>query len=263
MNLLRIYALVARHVSILLRSIPRVMDIFFWPVMDLLLLGFLSVYLNSINIGEVNIVAILIGGVILWQIVDRAQNAFSTYFLEDVWYRNFLNIFITPLKLSEFFVAGAILSLLRIIIVSLIMFVIALLFYHFNIFTFGLALVPHVLNLFLFGFVLAIFINAIIIRFGSSAQVLAFGMAILVQPISAVYYPVSALPTWLQYISKVLPSSYVFESIRDIAAGGKFEMFSFLIAFGLNVIYISLAWWFFVAMFRKVKKMGKLLKIQD
>lgn len=263
MSILRIYALVARHVVILLRSIPRVMDIFFWPVMDLLLLGFLSVYLNSINIGEVNIVAILIGGVILWQIVDRAQNAFSTYFLEDVWYRNFLNIFITPLKLSEFFVAGAILSLLRILIVSLVMFIIALLFYKFNIFTFGLALVPHVLNLFLFGFVLAIFINAIIIRFGSSAQVLAFGMAILVQPVSAVYYPVSALPHWLQYVSNALPSSYVFESMRDIASGGQFETASFLIALGLNVVYLSLAWWFFATMFKKVKMMGKLLKVQD
>jgi ABC-2 type transport system permease protein len=263
MNLLRIYALVARHISIIFRSVPRVMDIFFWPVMDLLILGFLSVYLNSINIGNVNIVAMLIGGVVLWQIVDRAQNAFSTYFLEDVWYRNFLNIFITPLKLSEFFVAGAILSLLRILIVSCVMFLIAILFYKFNILSFGFALVPHVINLFLFGFALAIFINAIIIRFGSSAQVLAFGMAILVQPISAVYYPISALPVWLQYLSRLLPSSYVFESIRSIAAGNSFEPHSFFIAFGLNIFLIALTWWFFAAMFKKVKVMGKLLKVQD
>lgn len=263
MNLIRIYALVARHITIYFRSIPRVMDIFFWPVFDLLILGFLSLYLNTLEIQNLNIVAVLIGGAILWQIVDRAQNAFSTYFLEDVWYRNFLNIFITPLKLSEFFVAGAILALIRILIVSCILFVIGYLLYKFNIFNFGLALVPHILNLFLFGFSLAIFINAIIIRFGSSAQVLAFGMAILVQPISAVYYPVSALPVVLQYISYALPSTYVFESIRLLASGGTFEMRGFLIGLLLNVIYLAITWWFFVSMFKKVKKMGKLLKIQD
>ncbi len=263
MNILRIYALVARHITIYFRSIPRVMDIFFWPVFDLLILGFLSLYLDTLQINNLNIIAVLIGGAILWQIVDRSQNAFSTYFLEDVWYRNFLNIFITPLKLSEFFIAGAILALIRIFIVSCILFLIAYFLYAFNIFQFGLALVPHIINLFLFGFSLAICINAIIIRFGSSAQVLAFGMAILVQPISAVYYPVSALPVVLQYVSYALPSTYVFESIRLIAGGGIFETKAFLTAFVLNLIYLGLTWWFFVSMFKKVKKMGKLLKVQD
>lgn len=262
-SLIRIYALVARHITIYFRSIPRVMDIFFWPVFDLLILGFLSVYLNSLSIPNLNIIAVLIGGAVLWQIVDRSQNAFSTYFLEDVWYRNFLNIFITPLRLSEFFVAGAILALIRIVIVSIILFIIAYLLYSFNVLSFGMALVPHVINLFIFGFVLAVFINAIIIRFGSSAQVLAFGMAILVQPLSAVYYPVGALPFVLQYVSYMLPSTYVFESIRSIASGGLFEIESFLFALVLNIIYLGLAAWFFVSMFNKVKRMGKLLKIQD
>lgn len=263
MNPTRIHALVARHMSIYLRSVPRVMDIFFWPVFDLLILGFLSMYLSTLNISSINIITMLIGGAILWQIVDRSQNAFSTYFLEDVWYRNFLNIFISPLKMSEFFVAGAILAFLRIIIVSVILFTISFFLYKFNVFEFGIALVPFLINLFLFGFALAIFINAIIIRFGSSAQVLAFGMAILVQPISAVYYPVSALPHVMQYVSFALPSTYVFQSIREIASGGVLNMEYFWIALILNVIYLVLASWFFVKMFSKVKRLGKLLKIQD
>jgi ABC-2 type transport system permease protein len=137
------------------------------------------------------------------------------------------------------------------------------LLYHFNILHIGLSLIPLMLNLFIFGFVLAIFINAIIIRFGSSAQVLAFGMAILVQPISAVYYPVSVLPQFLQYVSYLLPSSYVFESLRTISNGGTFDTQMFLTALLLNIIYLFLASWFFVSMFKKVKMMGKLLKIQD
>lgn len=263
MNPIRIYALVARHVSIYLRSIPRIMDIFFWPVFDLLILGFLSIYLSSLNISSINIITMLIGGAILWQIVDRSQNAFSTYFLEDVWYRNFLNIFITPLKMSEFFIAGAILALFRIIVVSVILFTISFFLYKFNVFELGIALVPFLINLFLFGFSLAIFINAIIIRFGSSAQVLAFGMAILVQPISAVYYPVFALPEVMRYVSFALPSTYVFESIREIASGGAPNIEYFWIALSLNVIYLILTAWFFIKMFSKVKRLGKLLKIQD
>lgn len=263
MNLGRINALIMRHMYSYARSIPRLLDVFFWPVMDLLILGFLSLYLSTLDIEGIDIVASLVGAVLLWQIVDRSQNAMSTYFLEDVWYRNFLNIFVTPLRLSEFFMAGAILSFVRMLFISFIMFVISLLLYKFNVFTFGPALVPYVLNLYIFGIALALFINAIILRFGSSAQVLAFGMAILVQPVSAVYYPVSSLPEILQWIAYALPTSYIFESLRNITSGGGFEWQPFIIASLLNLVYIALAYGFFVTMFKKVKVMGKLLKVQD
>lgn len=263
MNIGRIHALIMRHLYVYTRSIPRLMDLFFWPVMDILILGFLSIYLNSISLADINVVALLLGGAMMWQMTDRAQNALSTYFLEDVWYRNFLNIFVTPLRISEFFLAGAILSIIRIAIVGTIMFFVALFLYKFNVFLFGASLFPYIFNLFLFGLALAIFINAIIIRFGSSAQVLAFGMAILVQPVSAVYYPVEALPKILQYIAYILPSTYVFESMRDVARGGVFEWNTFLISLILNIFYLAITSWFFVFMFKKIKMKGKLLKIQD
>ncbi len=263
MNIGRIKGLIIRHLYSYARSVPRLMDIFFWPVMDLLILGFLSLYLNSLDIQGVDIVATLVGAVVLWQIVDRSQNALSTYFLEDVWYRNFLNIFVTPLTLGEFFMAGSILSVVRMFFISGIMFLISIILYKFNLFTFGIALVPYVINLFLFGIAISLFINAIILRFGSSAQVLAFGIAILVQPVSAVYYPVSSLPEILQYIAYALPSSYVFESLREITSGGSFMWQPFFIASVLNVLYLAIMWMFFVKMFKKVKVMGKLLKVQD
>ena len=238
------------------------MDIFFWPVMDLLILGFLGIYLSSFDIQGIDIIALLIGAVILWQIVDRSQNAISVYFLEEVWERNFLNIFVTPLKLSEFFLAGVILGVIRICIVGVIMGTLAFLLYHFNLLSFGLVLAPYALNLFLFGLVLALFINGIILRFGSSAQVMAFGMAILAQPVSAVYYPVSSLPSWIQPISYLLPTSYIFESLRALSSGAPFEWGSFFIPLLLNIIYLILVWFFFSAMFKQVKKLGRLLKLQ-
>lgn len=263
MNLNRIKALIIRHLYVYHKSIPRLLDVFFWPVMDLLILGFLSLYLNSLDIKGVDIISLLLGAVILWQIVDRAQNAISVYFLEDVWERNFLNLFVTPLTLGEFFLAGVILGVVRIVIVGVIMSVIAFFLYSFNIFTLGILLVPFLLNLFLFGVVLALFINGIILRFGSSAQVLAFGMALLVQPISAVYYPVSSLPNVIQYVSYALPTTYVFESLREISTSGTFNFDYFWIGLTLNIIYVTLMWFFFKAMFKKVKMLGRLLKVQN
>lgn len=252
-----------RHLYIYKRSMPRIMDIFFWPVLTLLTWGFFSFYLGSTGGQNVSIASMLLGGVILWQVVDRAQNTISVYFLEDVWHRNFLNIFVTPLKLSEFLFAGAFLAILRIAVMIAFLGFICFFLYAFNIFTIGFSLIPFIFNLFLFGVVLALFINGIVLRFGSSAQVLAFGMAMFIQPISAAFYPVSALPFGLSYVSQLLPVSYVFESMRSVMAGGAIDWNSFYISLGLNVVYLTLMWWFFTSMFKKVKVMGNLLKVQD
>ncbi len=263
MNWGRINALVLRHLYIYKRSMPRLMDVFFWPVMELLTWGFFSFYLGQTSLQNFNLATMLLGGVLLWQIVDRAQNSISIHFLEDVWQRNFLNIFVSPLRLSEFFVAGALLSVLRVIVIGCFMSLVSFFLYKFNIFTLGFSLLPFVLNLFLFGVVIALFINGIIFRFGSSAQVLAFGIAFLIQPISAAFYPVTALPVMLQYISRMLPVSYVFESMREVISGGEIDWNAFWIAFLLNLVYLTVMWLFFSAMFKKVKKLGKLLKVQD
>lgn len=263
MNIGRIKALIQRHLYIYVRSMPRLMDVFFWPVMELLTWGFFSFYLGQTSLENFSLASMLLGGVLLWQIVDRSQNSISIYFLEDVWHRNFLNIFVSPLKLSEFFAAGVLLSVFRMIIIFGFLALISVFLYSFNIFTIGFSLLPFLLNLFLFGIVIALFINGIILRFGSSAQVLAFGIAFLIQPISAAFYPVSALPAPLEALSRALPVSYVFESMRIVINGGVIDWSSFYIALLLNIVYLSVTWVFFVYMFKKVKKLGKLLKVQD
>lgn len=263
MNANRINALIMRHLYIYKRSMPRLLDVFFWPVMEVLTWGFFSFYLGRTGSANLDIATMLLGGVILWQIIDRAQNFISTYFLEDVWHRNFLNIFVTPLKLSEFFLAGVILAMIRLVVMVSFLLVISYILYSFSIFKLGFSLVPFIFNLLLFGITLALFINAVIIRFGSSAQVLAFGISFLIQPISAAFYPVSALPAPLAAISGVLPVSYVFESMRSVMAGGAIDWNSFYISLGLNAVYLTLMWWFFTSMFKKVKVMGNLLKVQD
>jgi ABC-2 type transport system permease protein len=141
--------------------------------------------------------------------------------------------------------------------------VIAFVLDHFNLFSLGFPLLPYVANLFFFGVTIAIFINSIILRFGTSAQVLAFGVIFIIQPITAVYYPVSALPLWIQPFSLALPTTYVFEAMRSTFRGGSFDVQSFIMSLALNVAYFLMAWLFFRKMFKSVKKKGLLLKVQS
>jgi len=261
MKLHRINALVIRHLYLFQRSIPRLMDLFYWPIMELVLWGFISVYIDKLNISGFNAVTVLMGAIIFWDLLSQSQKAVSIAFLEDVWERNFLNIFVTPLRISEFLASTMLLGLFRIIIVGIVMGVLALFMFKFNILVFGLYLVPFMLNLLIFGTTLGLFTTAIILRYGTSAQILAFGFLFLIQPFSAVFYPVSVLPHSLQIVSYLLPSTYVFEGTRQVIATGTMSGNLLLLSFLTNIIYLIIVVWFFFRMFAKVKEKGRLLKL--
>lgn len=178
----RIIAILIRHLYLYQRSVPRLMDIFFWPITELLVWGFLSRYLESAGLGGVNIITILLGALIFWDLLSQSQRAVSVVFLEEVWEKNLLNIFVTPLRVSEFLVSTALIGLVRIVLVGVVITILAYVLYQFNIFTLGFALVPFVLSLLLFGWAMGLFATGIILRFGSAAQVLAFGLTFLIQP---------------------------------------------------------------------------------
>jgi ABC-2 type transport system permease protein len=262
MKLYRINALLLRHLYLFKRSLPRLMDIFYWPIMDLLVWGFFSSYLAGTNLGNFNVVSVLLGALIFWNLLSQSQKAVSVAFLEDIWERNLLNVFVTPLKISEFLSATAILAFVRIALVAVVMGALGLLFYSFNIFQFGFYLVPFLVNLLLFGSILGIFIMGIILRYGTQAQILAFGFIFLIQPFSAVFYPVSALPSALQPISYLIPASYVFEGMRAVVATGSFSAGNLLLAFGTNIVYLVLALVFFYFMFARAKVRGSLMKLE-
>ncbi|OHA18416.1 MAG: hypothetical protein A2664_00530 [Candidatus Taylorbacteria bacterium RIFCSPHIGHO2_01_FULL_46_22b] len=257
----RIQALIIRHLYLFKRSMPRLMDIFFWPILELLLWGFLSLYINKLNIVGFNAVTVLLGAVIFWDLLTQSQRAVSVAFLEDVWERNFLNIFVSPLRLSEFLASTIILALLRIVAVGLLMALIAFFFYHLNLLIFGFSLIPFVLNLLVFGAAVGLFTTALILRYGTSAQVLAFGMLFLVQPFAAVFYPVSVLPQMLQWVAYLLPPTYVFEGMRAVIATGMLPSGLLLGAIVSNIIFFVLLSWYFYRSFAVVKMKGKLLKL--
>lgn len=261
MKLHRISALVIRHLYLFKRSVPRIMDILYWPIMELLLWGFISAYIAKLEIGGFNAVTVLLGAVIFWDLLSQSQRSVSVSFLEDVWERNFVNIFVTPLRVSEFLASTIVLGAFRIVAVGVVMGILAFLFFHFNIFILGLHLIPFMLNLLIFGSILGLFTTGIILRYGTAAQVLAFGFIFLIQPFSAVFYPVSALPESIHFIAYLLPSTYVFEGMRSVIATGALPAVSFFQALLLNLAYLVAVVWYFYKMFAWVKKKGLLLKL--
>jgi ABC-2 type transport system permease protein len=259
----RIVAIFVRQMYLYRRSLPRLMEIFYWPLLDLVLWGFISLYLARFQAGLPNFVAFFLGALILWDILFRSQLGISVSFLEDVWARNFLNLFVTPLTPGEYLVSLMLVSAVKIVMAGGIMSLLAWALYSFNVFVVGVSLIPFVLNLVALGWAIGIFTTSLILRFGQQTEILAWGIAILFQPVSAVFYPVAVLPPILRVLARYVPSSYVFEGMREVVASGRLPVEKLLWATGLNAVYLILVTVFFYRIFRTVKKKGLLARIGE
>jgi ABC-2 type transport system permease protein len=257
MNFTHIRALVLRYTYLYTRSVPRVLEMFFWPVMDLLVWGFLTVYLRNMP----KPVEFLIGGMIFWDILYRAQQGTTISFLEDIWSRNLLNIFVAPVTLSEFIFATYIVGFFKILITVGVLALLAGIFYHFNLFTLGFSLLPFFVNLLLMGWAVGMVTTALIMRWGQSAEALAWGIPFLIQPFAAVFYPVSVLPKFAQPIALCIPATHVFEGMRQILEGKPLAPHLLLVAFGLNLVYLAASGLFFRYMFNMARQKGLLAKL--
>ena len=259
----RVGAVLLRHLYLYPKSLSRLMEIFYWPVLDLLVWGFLTVYLAR-NPGAVgHWTAFLLGAMILWDILFRSQQAVCLSFLEEIWSRNLLNLFASPLSAGEFLVATMILSLVKFLLAAGVTATLAAVLYDFNILSLGLWLVPLVGNLIVTGWVIGIVTTGIILRYGERAEVLAWGLALLLQPFGAVFYPVSVLPPMLRLIAYALPCAHVFEGMRAVIASGSPGIWRLGAATALNAVYLGGAWLFFQAMYRQAQDRGLLTKLGE
>jgi ABC-2 type transport system permease protein len=261
MSLGHIRALVLRYTFLYTRSVPRVAEMFFWPVMDLLVWGFLTVYLQRLGHQVPAMITFLLGSMIFWDILYRAQQAVTISFLEDIWARNLLNIFVSPIRVSEFIAATYVVGFVKILITVAILAGLALWFYHWNLFAMGLPLIPLFANLLLMGWAVGMITTALILRWGQSAEALAWGIPFLIQPVAAVFYPLSVLPGWVQVIARGIPATYVFEGMRQVLRGEGFPTHDLVCAFGLNVLYLIGAGMFFNYMFGVAREKGLLAKL--
>lgn len=260
MSIGRIIAVAIRHLYLYQRSLPLLMEVFFWPVLDLILWGFITLYLKHLNPDIPNIVLFFLGALILWDILYRAQQGISVSFLQEIWSKNLLNLFVSPLRPCEFLLGLMSISITKLFAAATVTALLAWLLYSFNVFILGIWLIPFVINLTVMGWTIGIVTIAMILRYGQEAEVMAWGLAFMVQPVSAVFYPVSVLPQGIRQIAWAIPASYIFEGMRGILQSGGFPWSYLLWATVLNGIYLLLAILLFYRNLRVVKIKGLLMR---
>ncbi|MDR1191732.1 MAG: ABC transporter permease [Verrucomicrobiales bacterium] len=261
MNWSVIFGLVCRYTYIIRRSVPRIIEMLFWPVLDLLVWAFLTMYLRGISHGPPSAVTFLLGAMIFWDVLFRSQQGMTVSFLEDVWTRNIINVFVAPVRVREFLAATALVGLLKVTIIIVLLTALAAALCGFNLLVVGWGLVPLFANLIVMGWGIGMVTTALIMRFGQAVEMLAWAIPFLFQPLSAVFYPVSVLPAWLQPAALALPSTHVFEGMRDVLAGGGFPARHLWWALALNAVFLAAEAGFFLWMYESTREKGYLAKL--
>lgn len=250
MNFTRVSAIVLRQFYLLRGSLSRVVPLFAWVGIDITLWGFITKYLNSVVESGFNFVPAILGAVLLWDFFMRVMQGVTMAFFEDVWSRNFLNFFASPLSVSEYVGGLVITSILARSIGLWVMLFLAILVFGLSFFSYGLVLIPFLLILFMFGIALGIFVCALVLRLGPAAEWFVWPIPALLSPFAGVFYPLSILPQWMQTLSHILPPTYVFESVRAIVSGRPVPPTELIAGIGLDVLYILLAALFFLRTYR-------------
>jgi len=251
----RIRAVFFRYLYVLLKGPQQLSDLFYWPLIDILLWGLTSVWIATTHI-EANLPLILMTGLIFWQITWRGSVDISISLLNEFWHRNLVNLFSTPLKMSEWGLGVILLCLCKLCITVAFGVLAVYLLYSLNVFAIGVAFLPLAAMLLCFGWVLGFLAASLIIYWGHQVESIAWMIGYLFAPFSAVFYPVSVLPEWAQNISWCLPTTYIFEGMRLLLKQEAFPMHYFWISLGLNILYLSLSISIFHYAFRKSREKG-------
>ena len=260
MSIGRTLAIVLRHAYLIRGSYSRVFPLFAWVAVDMVLWGFITRYLDSITAPGPSLVFSLLGAVLLWDFLVRVMQGVTMAFFEDVWSRNFLNIFSTPLSITEY-LGGLVLSSIATSAVGLtVMLALATTVFGLSFAAYGLMIVPSLLILFASGIALGILSSAIVLRNGPSAEWFIWPLPAMISPFAGVFYPVATLPPWMQYVAKALPPPYVFEGMRAVAAGSGAPLGGLVLASGLAAVYVLLACAFFAHTYRRAVRTGLLAR---
>lgn len=246
----RVMAMVWRHLYNFRHSADRITDMFYWPAMDILLWGLTSVYIREAGAAMPNLVVMLLTALVFWQVVWRSQYEITTNLLEELWSENTLNIFGSPLTVVEWMISTLVLGVVKMGLTVGFALGLVYLMYGVNILRMGITLVPFGMLLLMSGWYIGLVVAALIIRYGTRIQTLAWSGVYLLAPFSAIYYPVDRLPIWAQQVAAGVPTSYVFEGMRQVLAGGGINSWGLMVSAGLTCLYIVVAAAFFGLMFR-------------
>ncbi|MBI4049313.1 MAG: ABC transporter permease [Candidatus Doudnabacteria bacterium] len=251
----RIYGLILRYSYLLFRNPDRAADTFYWSTIDLLVWGLTGLYVERLA-GNLLIINIIISGIVFYYIIFRSQGEVSVNLLEEYWSHNLVNIFVSPLKFGEWMLAVVVNGVIKGLLGFVFAGAVALVLYKVAVFSYGFYLIPFIFLLMLTGWFLGFFVSGIILRYGTKIQFIAWTFTSVFAPFSAIYYPVSFLPDWAQAVAAILPTSYVFEGLREVIRTGHFDPAKFWISLVLNLVYLGLSIVFIRSSFKKALERG-------
>jgi ABC-2 type transport system permease protein len=258
---LRPIAGIALRQLYLMRSSPvRVMPMIAWVAVDIVLWGFIARYLNRVSSSGINFTASLLGAVLFWDFFSRVMQGVTMAFFEDIWSRNFINVFASPMLISEYLAGLVLTGIATSVIGLLVMLLIASTVFGLHFAALGLLLMPFLLVLFLFGIALGVLASAMVLRLGPASEWLVWPIPALLSPFVGVFYPLSTLPAWMRGVGHLLPPSYVFESMRSVVAGGAADLTGLGAGVALSALYVLLSCALFAAVHRYTVRSGLLAR---
>ncbi|MBI2639368.1 MAG: ABC transporter permease [Candidatus Sungbacteria bacterium] len=260
MSVSRIYAVFLRQMLLIRSNWARFSNIFIWVAVDVVLWGFITRYLDTVSRSGFSFVPLLLGAILLWDFLVRVKHGVILAILEDIWSRNFLNYFASPLRVSEYIAGLVLTSAVTSMTGFLGILLIAFVAFGFTIFKLGAALALFLFILFTFGLSFGIAAAAVIFRFGPAAEWIVWPMAALVSPFAGVFYPVATLPLFLQPVAKIIPASYVFEGMREVIFSGTIPYSQFFIGALLALIYLFLSYFIFLRVHQAVIRSGAIIR---
>jgi ABC-2 type transport system permease protein len=258
----RVSALALRYLLLVGRDPARVLDVLFWPLVDVAVWAFLTLYVNRTGAHVPNAIAVFVGAAILWNVFLRAAQDVAVSFLDDVWARSVVTLFVSPLTITEFAAATMVVGAAKALLTLGAMTLVAFALYAFDLFTLGPALVPFAINLICFGWTLGLVALSVIVRFGGRWMIVAYSLPFLVMPLSAVFWPEAVLPPALQTVADAIPLTHVFEGMRTVVATGAFPAGRLAIATAANVVYLAAAAGLVALTFRGALDRGSLPKLR-
>lgn len=259
MNFTRVYAIILRHFFLARHQVERFFDIFFYPALMMIVWGFIARYVARVESSY--LVSFLLGGLILWIIFERINTDVGISFMFDIWERNIVNLLSSPLTFLEYLSGLIIIGIGKVLLALLFMALMSAIFYDFRITALGWGLAAFWVNLAIFAWAFGMVNISLVLRFGHMVGPLTWILPFLFQPFSAAFYPVSILPDFLQKVAWILPISHVFEGMRGVLRNGIFDWNQFLVALGLNLLYLTAATIYFTWSIKTVKKSGRLVKL--
>ena len=256
----RIGAMILRYWYLLISSWPRLLELVYWPALQIVTWGFLQSYISQ-NAGFfARAGSTFVGAIILWDILFRGQLGFSISFLEEMWARNLGNLMMSPLKPIEFLISLMVMSLIRLAIGVIPMTLLAMFLFHFNFYGIGLPLIAFFCNLIFTSWSVGIFVSGLVLRNGLGAESIVWTLMFGLMPLACIYYPVTVLPHWLQYVAWTLPPTYVFEGMRALLSEHVFRADLMVSALAINAVLLMASFATFLALLRSARRHGSLIQ---